>query len=265
MPRVRVIPPCRQRVRQPPKKRSPKRREMTKQRMKAASPRANTALAGARTATRAGSSSSARAPGAGTCKASRLALGDEMAICAAYRSGYCTTVLGGGGTYSYDCCAGVERTPTAVNGVVPIPPYPTFTFIFTFTYDADLAGAPPLPAVLDIGNELEVLAEVDEDEGPAYETGRGRVLISPLPLLLPPPLSLTPLESDIAPDRSNGIPIPPPGLRNAMERCTSECACECECGPALHGYPLMLRYPGGPPPEEDELTDEYDVDEVVDA
>ncbi|KAJ7742052.1 hypothetical protein B0H16DRAFT_1728301 [Mycena metata] len=69
------------------------------------------------------------------------------------------------------------------------------------------------------------------------------------PSVLPPstPPFTAPLENDIAPDCSNGVPIL--ALKNAAERWAGECACECECRPELRGYPLTLE-------EECELADD---------
>ncbi|KAJ7742078.1 hypothetical protein B0H16DRAFT_1861501 [Mycena metata] len=184
---------------------------------------------------------------------------DTAAICAAYCGGYCTTVLGGRGTYSDDCCAGVERarrpvpnihvhadvcirrrprmrTPSAsraVNRAHSLPPLP---LALPVAFDVRREVVNVLVGV-NIDNEREVLVEVDEDKGPAYETGAARER-----------------------HRSNGVPIL--ALKNAVERCTGEHVCECELGRAAR-VSRHARVSRGLPPEDDELADEYDADEVV--
>ncbi|KAJ7742051.1 hypothetical protein B0H16DRAFT_1861456 [Mycena metata] len=135
---------------------------------------------------------------------------------------------------------GLEHTPTAVKGVVPVPPYPTFT------YNTEPVGIPP-PASVNVligtntDNELEVLVEVDEDEGPAYEIGHGHIVISLLPLPPPPTLpSATPEQYH-------------PKL---LQRCP-------EHSPTLCGYPLTLGEAASPNDDE-ELEEEYKfADKVV--
>ncbi|KAJ7742048.1 hypothetical protein B0H16DRAFT_1464218 [Mycena metata] len=178
MPRVRVIPPRRQRLqrvltliprihhpRRPGSPYSPSKRKQRKQRTKAAA--AASPLAGARTATRAGSSSNENAGGASASMHGRTAkdeTGVERSVGGRRRGGDLQGILRRELHHHarhvlVRRLRGLEHAPTAGKGVVSVPLYPTFTHSHTtptsqsplhFPRRKSSALPPPLPLALPV-------------------------------------------------------------------------------------------------------------------
>ncbi|KAJ7719055.1 hypothetical protein B0H16DRAFT_1475183 [Mycena metata] len=176
---------------------------------------------------------------------------EDTAICGAV----CATMLGGGGgTYSYCACEGVERALTTVNTVVPQTTHPRARVAYGVNVLVGLwlgLVLPPPPVALNILND-NVEAEVPKNENcPASAHDPGRVLISALSLFIP---LASPLESDIASDRSSGVPIP--HLHRRSRRASTS------AGQQLPGNARIAQRSSSPPPpgDDDELSSEEEYE-----